>query len=168
MIHLYGTSLLRGQFSKFVATVAVVVKVGTDGTPARLCSGRGMSTSTYIHMGLVEARGADGQRLSMFPEISAPSSAKTAGFLSAIPGPDLFIRELTAPDGFKVLLVSCDGCNTNLAALRLLASELQIYPTLLILPVICASHGVNNSAKWGMGNFGYGSSENRRRYFFSI
>ena len=159
MIHLYGTSLLRDKFSNFVATEAVVVKVGTDGTPARLCSRTGMASSTDVHMRLVEARGADGRRLSMFPELSSPSCAKTAGVLSTIPVSDLLIRELTASEGFKALLVSCDGCNANLAALRLLSSELQIHPTLLVLPVICASHGVNNSAKWGMGNFGYGSSE---------
>ena len=91
------------------------------------------------------------ERASMFPELSAPSTSKTSGILSTIPTSCLFLEDFAASPGFKVLLVSCDGCNTNLAALRMRTSELQSMPMLLVIPVICTAHAVNNSIKWGLG-----------------
>ena len=118
-----------------------------------------MGSSIGDHLRLVEAMGADGRRLSMCRETSAPSCPKTPGAIPTIHVSDLFIIDLMAPDGFKVRLLSFGGRNAKLAVSRLLGIEIQVYTTLLGLPVICASHGLNNSAKWGAGNFGYGSSK---------
>ena len=97
----------------------------------------------------------------MYPELSAPSNGKTSGILSTIPRSSRSIEDLMSSSGFKILLISCDGRNTNLAALRLLTSELQSMPMLLVLPLICTARGVRNSTKWGLGDCSYGSSITR-------
>ena len=90
------------------------------------------------------------------PELSAPHNSTAAGALSSIPIKDLFIEELTSRPGFRVLLLTMGGIPTNKAAARMLVSELQIYPDLLVLTSLCSSQMVCNATRWGLGIFPHG------------
>ena len=59
--------------------------------------------------------------------------------------------------GFRFLMVSCDGINTNRAAARILPTELHPRKTLLCLMRVFEAHTINNSSKWGLGCYAYGS-----------
>ena len=61
-----------------------------------------------VHARLAEAVGYDGERVTMYPELTAPSSASTSGILPTIPVGELFVEEMMSSGEFKVLLVSCD------------------------------------------------------------
>lgn len=85
-------------------------------------------------------------------------NSNVPGILSTIPLSDLFIDRFVAQPVFKAPLVYCDGTNSNLAALRMLRSELEVHRMLLVVPIICAAHALNNSVSWGLGDFAYGSN----------
>ena len=149
---------MREKFGSFVEEKALVMTVSLDSTQMRLCESQGTARSMDIHARYVGARASDGERMSYFPELCKPTSAKASGILSTIPIEELFIDRFVARPGFKILLVYCDGTNSNLAALRMLCSELEVHKTLLVVPIICAAHALNNSVQWGLGDFAYGSS----------
>ena len=38
----------------------------------------------------------------------------------------------------------------------MLVAELQVFPSLIVLPSICSSHTLSNATRWGLGDFPYG------------
>ena len=74
-----------------------------------------------------------------------------------MPTKSLFTDELLSKPGFKLIVLNCDGANTNRKAVRMIMAELQPKRDLLILVNFCASHGLNNAVGWGLGQFGYGN-----------
>ena len=53
--------------------------------------------------------------------------------------------------------ITSDGTNSNRAAIRMMTSELQKWPKLLVFTSICSARGVNNASRWGLGDYPYGS-----------
>ena len=96
--------------------------------------------------------------MTYYPELFAPENSKTSGILAGLAVADLFIDEFVSNTGFKVLMLYCDGASANLAALRMLCTELNAHKTLLVVPIVCAAHALNNAVIWGLGSFRYGSS----------
>ena len=111
-----------------------------------------------VYARTLTAKSADGESCEILPELTCPENSKTSGVLASIPVKDLFIEDLMGSrPGFRFLMVSCDGINTNQSAIRLLFTELHPRKTLLCLMHVCEAHTINNSAKWGLGYFTYGS-----------
>ena len=97
-----------------------------------------------------------GETMHFYPRIALPAACNAAGILGTIPISSLFVKELTASPGFKMIMVNMDGAATNKAALRMLRTELQRYEQLIVAPVLCSAHSMNNAVKWGLGTFPYG------------
>ena len=110
-----------------------------------------------VYTRTILAHNANGESLRSFPILSRPQSSNASGILSTIPISELYIDDLTSTPGFKLLLINCDGANTNRKAVRMLMSELQPRRELLTVVIFCAAHGLNNAVRWGLGVFGYGN-----------
>ena len=110
-----------------------------------------------VYVRTILAYNANGDSLRSFPVLSRPPSSNASGILSTIPINELFLDELTSTPGFKLLLINCDGANTNKKAVRMLMSELQPRRELLSVVIFCAAHGLNNAVRWGLGLFSYGN-----------
>ena len=134
---------------------AVILSVSLDGTAMRVMqSGRASKAEVYVIA--LQARSASGETMHFYPRIALPAACNAAGILGTIPISSLFVKELTASPGFKMIMVNMDGAATNKAALRMLRTELQRYEQLIVAPVLCSAHSMNNAVKWGLGTFPYG------------
>ena len=151
------TEVSRGQFALFVKNKATILQVSSDSTPMRLSTSPiGSAGSLEVYARSITARAPDGEEMKYIPELILPVNSTAAGVMSSIMIKDLFIEELMSRPGFRVLLLVMDGIPTNRAAARMLVSELQIYPELLVLTSLCTSHTLSLGTKWGLGTFPYG------------
>ena len=117
----------------------------------------GRSANVEVYGMTLVARNSLGETQRSYPVLSHPPASDAAGVLSTMPIKSLFIDELLSKPGFKLLLLNCDGANTNRKAVRMIMAELQPKRDLLVLVNFCASHGVNNAVRWGLGQFSYGN-----------
>lgn len=155
-IYGYGAEYIDEKFREFVLANALVLQPFHDGTLANLFE-EGRSANVDVYGRTLLARNAAGETARSYPVLSRPSTSKASGVLSTIPTKALFLDELTSTPGFKLLLLNCDGANTNRKAVRMLTAELQPKKNLLVVVNYCSAHGVNNAAKWGLGVFSYGN-----------
>ena len=156
-MHLYMRETTKEIFTRFVAEKAVVVQLSFDSTPMRLSTtGLGNTKAVEVYVRHITARSADGEEMKYIPEVSVPANSSSAGVASTIKVEDLFIEEFTRRPGFRVLLINADAIPTNKAAVRMLVAELQVSPSLIVLPSICSSRTLSNATRWGLGDFPYG------------
>ena len=133
-----------------------MLQLTLDGAPMRLfADSRAANVDVYTRT--ILARNANGDSLRSFPVLPRPPSSNASGILSTIPINELYLDELTSTPGFKLLLINCDGANTNRKAVRMLMIELQPMRELLTVVMFCAAHGLNNAVRWGLGLFSYGN-----------
>ena len=155
-IYRYGAEYLDVMFAEFVKAEAVALAAGFDSTPMRIFTG-GCAASFEIYVKSLEAMSADGKRMVTYPTVSQPECSKVSGLLSTIPLPELHIDDLLDGQGFRFLLLKSDGANVNRSAIKMLTAELQNRKELLVAPVLCIAHALNNSSIWGLGDFPFGS-----------
>ena len=117
----------------------------------------GRSANVEVYGRTLLARNSIGESQRLYPVLSQPPASDASGVLSAIPTGALFLDELTSTQGFKMLLINCDGANTNHKAVRMLMAELQPRKDLLVVVNYCSAHGLNNAVRWGLGLFSYGN-----------
>ena len=119
-------------------------------------TGQGNTKAVEVYVRLITARSEDGEEMKYLPEVSSPANSPSAGVASTIKVADLFIEEFARRPGFRVLLIDADAAPTNKAAIRMLVAELQVSPSLIVIPSICSSHTLSNATRWGLGDFPYG------------
>ena len=144
-------------FEKFVVGHATVIFLSFDGTPTRLYRDDAKAGNLNVYVGTLTAYAPNGESRSLQPELSAPRDSKVSGILSPLQSSQISISDLTEKAGFCVLMISCDSANVNKAALKTLFAALHQKKTLLCVPQFCVLHALNNSTKWGLGTFSYGS-----------
>lgn len=167
-IYLYGHDLLTAQFIEFLRTEDLVLVISFDSTPMRIFSEDRRAGSVEVFAVSLEARGIGGKTIRLFPKLRLPATKSAAWILSVLSKDDMFITQFVESGAVKILMLNCDGANANKAAIRLLTSELSIYPNLLVLSNICAAHTINNSSKWGLGDFPYGEFLRHARVFGAV
>ena len=155
-IYLYGDDFIRQAFQKFVREEAVVTQLFLDSTPMKVFTS-GRPNSAEVYGILLVATSASGEVRTLPPRLAMPASTKASGVLSAVQLSSLFIDDLMHGGGFRMLFINCDGVNTNRKAVKVMISELQRYPDLLIQLNVCAAHGINNAVRWSLGVFDYGN-----------
>ena len=148
---------IKGEFARFVAEKAVVPQLPFDSTPTRLsATGYGNEKSVDVYVRPLTDRSEQGGEMKYIPEVRVPANSSTAGVASTIKVADLFVEEFTRRPGSRVLLINADAVPTNKAAIRMLVSELQIPPAVIVLPSVCSSRTLSNGARGGFGYFPYG------------
>ena len=92
-----------------------------------------------------------------FTGITDTPSSAAAGISIAIQRGGLFIPEMAESGKMGIVIAKCDGPNAKEADLRLIISELQVYPELVIYLHIGSARILNNSVKWCLGDFTRGA-----------
>ena len=153
---MYSVDYITEEFRAFVKNVSLVLQLTLDGTETKIFA-ESMSVNVDVYTRSILPRNANGQSLRSSPVLSRPRNSNASGVLSTIPISELYIDDFTSAPGFKLLLINCDGANTNRKAVRMLMSELHPRRELLIIANFCAAHGLNYAVRWGLGVFGYGN-----------
>ena len=151
------TEVTDSKFMTFVADKAALLQTAFGGTPMRLFREDHRSGNREIYARTLDARSPTGETSEMIPHLSSPADSETYGVLSAIHAGGLFVEELmTSREGFKFLMVSHGGVDTNRSDTKSLLSEMRDR-TLPLQVHVCEARAINNSTKWGIGFYAYGN-----------
>ena len=126
-IYRYGKEYLRQIFIQFLREEAVVMSLAFDSTPMKIFTLQKRVGSREVYAWTLTAANAEGKEMKLHPMLALPLSSKASGILSTFPIKDLFLDDFLSRPGFRILLISSDGVNSNKAAIRTLVAELSRY-----------------------------------------
>ena len=89
-MHIYIVDYLGKKFSRFLRDAALVLELSFDSTPMRIFSVSEVSQSVEVFARLVTAHSSTGEKVSLHPELTAPTNTKVSGVLAAL-SPSCFV-----------------------------------------------------------------------------
>ena len=140
------------RFTEFMNRRCIGIHINWDNSPLRTWADGQDCRSRDVMVKTIRGINSNGECERMLaPKLHYPADQKTFGLLGSLLSEETYTDELFAdPERFRFIILSSDGCATNLSAIRFLTASFVKNTRGIIVPSLCWLHIVCNATRWGL------------------